>query len=93
MPHLVTAWNIYKDQQICTFHHMHTTNTCITGDGRMRRNKMTNQYAEEKRGVFSNLFFVFYFFIVCLYFDVAILCLRKISKVLAWWEVLLNCSC
>ena len=52
--HLVRALSAYKVIRIHSFHHRrthahtHTTNTCITGDGTVKR----HQYAEEKRWVF-----------------------------------------
>ena len=42
-PHLVRAQSAYKDIKIHSFHHTHThththtTNTCITGDGSVKR--------------------------------------------------------
>ena len=57
-PHLVRAQSAYKDIRVRSFYHTHTTNICMyglgMGDGLVeRKKKITDQYAEEKRWVFS----------------------------------------
>jgi len=58
-PHLnLRAWSTYedKDMLILSYTQTHTANTYITDDGLAewdRRKKMTEQYAEQKRWVFS----------------------------------------
>ena len=60
--HLVRAQSTYTDKEICSFHHTHTHTHTHTHYkymhnwwwvGKMRRKKMTDQYAAEKRWVFS----------------------------------------
>ena len=61
-PHLVRLrdWSAYKGLWICSFitcthSHTHTPNPCITRGGLLEwgEKKKSNQYAEEKRWVFS----------------------------------------
>ena len=52
VPHLKRALSAYKDIMIRSFYH-YTYMHCWWCIGRLRRKKITDQYAEEKKWVFS----------------------------------------